>query len=251
MKVVIIEDEALAAERLEKMLSELDPDIQVVAKLGSVKESVKWLMANIPDLLFLDIQLSDGLSFSIFDHITLNTPVIFTTAYDQYAIKAFELNSVYYLLKPIRRDELSQSLNKYKSLKAAMGIDFGSLLSAIGNKTPEYKKRFLIQIGDKFRKVETDEIAYFYALDKSVFLRTFEGSIFPTELSLDSLEKVIDPSVFFRINRQYIIRMNAISKMYAWSRSRIKLILKPVPDDNIETIVSIDRAADFRKWLDK
>lgn len=251
MKVVIIEDEALAAERLEKMLADLDPEIHVAAKLGSVKESVKWLMANTPDLLFLDIQLSDGLSFSIFDQISLNTPVIFTTAYDQYAIKAFELNSIYYLLKPIRRDELSQGLNKYKSLKAAMGIDFAGLLAAIGNRTPEYRKRFLIQIGDKFRKIETDEIAYFYALDKNVFIRTFEGTIFPAEQSLDSLEKAIDPALFFRINRQYIISMNSISKMYAWSRSRIKVILKPVPDDNAETIVSIDRAAEFRKWMDR
>jgi DNA-binding LytR/AlgR family response regulator len=251
MNVLIIEDEALAAERLEKMLIELDPGIHVLEKLGSVKESVKWLMTNTPDLLFLDIQLSDGLSFSIFDHVTVNTPVIFTTAYDKYAIKAFDLNSVYYLLKPIRRDELAQSLNKYKSLKAAMGIDFGNLLSAIGNKTQEYRKRFLIQIGDKFRKVETTEIAYFYALDKNVFLRTFDGSFYPTELSLDSLEKVIDPSVFFRINRQYIINMDSISKMYAWSRSRIKLILKPAPYDNLEIIVSIDRAAEFKKWMDK
>jgi len=132
-----------------------------------------------------------------------------------------------------------------------MGIDFQSLLAAIGNKTPEYRKRFLIQIGDKFRKVETGEIAYFYALDKNVFLKTFDESFYPVELSLDSLEKVIDPSVFFRINRQYIINMNSISKMYAWSRSRIKLILKPEPDDNMETIVSIDRAAGFRKWIDK
>jgi DNA-binding LytR/AlgR family response regulator len=251
MKVLIIEDEALAAERLENMLVELDPGIQVLEKLGSVKESVKWLMTNTPDLLFLDIQLSDGLSFSIFDQITLNTPVIFTTAYDQYAIKAFELNSVYYLLKPIRRDELAQSLNKYKSLKAATGFDFVSLLSSIGNKTPEYRKRFLIQIGDKFRKVDTDEIAYFYALDKNVFLKAFDGSFYPTELSLDSLEKVVDPSLFFRINRQYIINMNSISKMYAWSRSRIKVILKPEPDDNMETIVSIDRSSEFRKWMDK
>lgn len=251
MNVLIIEDEALAAERLEKMLIELDPGIHVLEKLGSVKDSVRWLMTNTPDLLFLDIQLSDGLSFSIFDRVTLNTPVIFTTAYDQYAIRAFELNSVYYLLKPIRKDELAQSLNKFKSLKAAMGIDFGSLLSAIGNKTPEYRKRFLIQIGDKFRKVETCEIAYFYALDKNVYLKTFDGSFFPAELSLDSLEKVIDPSVFFRINRQYIINMNSISKMYAWSRSRIKVILKPEPDDNMETIVSIDRASEFKKWMDK
>lgn len=251
MRVLIIEDEALAAERLEKLLNEITPEIQVVAKLCSIKESVKWLLINKADLIFLDIQLSDGLSFSIFEKISIQTPIIFTTAYDQYAIKAFNLNSISYLLKPIRKNELSESLRKYKSLKSAFSIDFESLLAVVQGKQAEYRKRFLIQIGDKFRKIEIENIAYFYALEKNVFLKTFENSSYPVDFSLDGLEHCIDPVKFFRINRRYIVNMESITNMYAWSRSRIKLVLNPQPDDENDTIVSIDRSSDFKKWMNK
>jgi DNA-binding LytR/AlgR family response regulator len=251
MNVLIVEDEALAADRLEKMLMEITSDITVIAKLGSVKESVKWLMLNTADLIFLDIQLSDGLSFSIFDQVSIQTPVIFTTAYDQYAIKAFQLNSVSYLLKPIRKNDLAESLQKYKSLKAAFSIDFDSLLSAIQGSKPEYRKRFLIQIADKFRKIDVEEIAYFYALDKGVFLSTYDGHSYPVDVSLENLVNTIDPTQFFRINRRYLISLKSIATMISWSRSRIKLVLKPPAGDEMDTIVSIDRAADFKKWLNK
>lgn len=251
MKVIIIEDEELASERLEKMLFDTVPGIDVLARLGSVKESVKWLTMNSADLIFLDIQLSDGLSFSIFDQVTINTPIIFTTAYDQYAIKAFDLNSISYLLKPVRKNELTEALRKYKSLKSAFSIDFESLLSSVQGKQPDYRKRFLIQIADKFRKVESEEIAYFYALDKSVFLKTFEGISYPVDLSLENLVSTIDPSMFFRINRKYIVNIRSIKNMFAWSRSRIKIILNPQADEDSDTIVSIDRAADFKKWMNK
>ncbi len=251
MKVIIIEDEELASERLEKMLVDTVPGIDVLARLGSVKESVKWFTMNSADLIFLDIQLSDGLSFSIFDQVTINTPIIFTTAYDQYAIKAFDLNSISYLLKPVRKNELTEALLKCKSLKSAFSIDFESLLSSVQGKQPDYRKRFLIQIADKFRKVESEEIAYFYALEKSVFLKTFEGISFPVDLSLENLINTIDPSVFFRINRKYILNIRSIKNMFTWSRSRIKIVLTPPADDDSETIVSIDRVADFKRWLDK
>lgn len=251
MNVLIVEDEALAAERLEKILKEITPDITVLAKLGSIKESVKWLMLNSADLIFLDIQLSDGLSFSIFDQVSVQTPVIFTTAYDQYAIKAFQLNSVSYLLKPIRKNELAESLQKYKSLKSAFSIDFDSLLSVIQGNKPEYRKRFLIQIADKFRKVEVEDIAFFYASDRNVFLTTLDGHSYPMDISLDALENAIDPALFFRINRKYIVSMKSIANMFAWSRSRIKLVLKPATDDEMDTIVSIDRTADFKKWMNR
>lgn len=251
MNILIVEDEALAADRLEKILKEITPEITVLAKLGSIKESVKWLMLNSADLIFLDIQLSDGLSFSIFDQVSVQTPVIFTTAYDQYAIKAFQLNSVSYLLKPIRKNELAESLQKYKSLKSAFSIDFDSLLSVIQGNKPEYRKRFLIQIADKFRKVEVEDIAFFYASDRNVFLTTLDGHSYPMDISLDSLENVIDPALFFRINRKYIVSMKSIANMFAWSRSRIKLVLKPPTDDEMDTIVSIDRTADFKKWMNK
>lgn len=251
MKVIIIEDEELAAERLEKMLVETTPGTDVIAKLGSVKESVKWLTLNKADLIFLDIQLSDGLSFSIFEQVTINTPVIFTTAYDQYAIKAFNLNSVAYLLKPVRRNDLSEALTKYKSLKSAFSIDFENLLSTIQGNKPAYRKRFLIQIGDKFRKIESEDVAYFYAMGKNIFLKTQEGVSYPVDLSLDSLVNTIDPSRFFRINRKYIVNITAIKSMFAWSRSRIKIVLNPPADDDSDTIVSIDRSSEFKAWMNK
>ena len=249
MNVLIIEDESFAADKLERMLKEVDSSITILAKLGSIKESAKWLFKNTADLIFLDIQLSDGISFSIFEQVSINTPVIFTTAYDEYAIKAFQLNSISYLLKPIRKNDLAESLQKYRSLKSAFSIDFDLLLANIQGKEPDYKKRFLIQIGDKIRKVEVSEIAYFYVLDKGVYQRTFQGNNYPVEYTLDKLETILNPQVFFRINRKYIVNMESIANMVAYSRSRVKLELKPKADDEYDTIVSIDRSADFKKWL--
>jgi DNA-binding LytR/AlgR family response regulator len=249
MNVIIIEDEAFAAEKLEQMLLEINPAIKVLAKLGSIKESVKWLMNNKSNLIFLDIQLSDGISFSIFEQVTVNTPIIFTTAFDQYAIKSFQLNSISYLLKPIREKELEESLQKYQSLKSAFSIDFDTLMANIQGRDPEYKKRFLIQIGEKIRKIEVTEIAYFYVLDKGVYLRTFQGNNYPVEYTLDKLETTLNPQIFYRINRKYLVNMESIANMLAYSRSRVKLELKPKADDSDDTIVSIDRSADFKKWL--
>lgn len=249
MNVLIIEDEIFAAEKLADMLHEIDPKIHILAKLGSITESAKWLMQNTADLIFLDIQLSDGISFSIFEQVTVNTPVIFTTAYDQYAIKAFQLNSIAYLLKPIRKSDLAESLKKYQSLKSAFHIDFETLLANIQGKEPDYKKRFLIQIGEKIRKVEVTETAYFYSLDKGIYLCTFEEKSYPVEYTLDKLETLLNPGSFFRINRKFLVNMDSISKMVAYSRGRVKLELKPKPDNDFDTIVSIDRSADFKKWL--
>ncbi len=251
MNVLLIEDEALAAERLEKILKETEPGIYISAILGSIKESVQWLMHNQADLIFLDIQLSDGLSFSIFDQVTISTPVIFTTAYDQYAIKAFQLNSIAYLLKPIRKEQLRESLQKYQSMKSAFSIDFENLLATYQGKKPGYKKRFLIRIGDRFKKVETPEIAYFYAMEKSVFFKTFGNKTLSVDYSLDALEEMLDPGRFFRISRKYIINMEAIKNMVSWSRSRIQLELIPPADMDMDAVVSIDRSAAFKKWLDE
>lgn len=249
MKVLIIEDESVAAEKLEKMLLETDPSITVIGKIGSIKDSVKWLMQYRADIIFLDIQLSDGISFSIFEQVAVNTPVIFTTAYDQYAVRAFQLNSIAYLLKPIRRTDLAESLMKYKSLRAAFSIDFDSLLAQVQGKDPGFKKRFMVQLGEKIRKIEVSEAAWFSVLGKGVWLKTFQGNSYPVEYSLDGLEAILDPAVFFRINRKYLVNIEAIASMTAWSRRRIKLELKPKADDELDTVVSIDRAAAFRKWL--
>jgi len=249
MNVLIIEDESLAADKLELMLKEVNPAISVMCKIGSIEESVKWLYQHTADLIFLDIQLSDGISFSIFEQITINTPIIFTTAYDQYAIKAFQVNSISYLLKPIRKNDLAESLKKYQNLKSAFSIDFDMLLANIQGREPDFKKRFLIQTGEKIRKIEVSEIAFFYVLEKGVYMRTFSGNSYSVEFTLDKLETILNPSSFFRINRKYLVNVNSIANMVAYSRGRVKLELKPKADDELDTIVSIDRSADFRKWL--
>ncbi|MEA5005728.1 Sensory transduction protein LytR [bioreactor metagenome] len=247
--VLIIEDELLAADYLEGLIREVDGGFEVKAKLGSVKESVDWLEKNKADLIFLDIQLSDGLSFSIFDQVSVSTPIIVTTAYDQYAIKAFDLNSIAYLLKPIRKADLAESLKKLKSLKAAYSIDFENLLSAIQGNKPSYRRRFLIRIADKYCSIETDDIAYFYVSEKGAFFRRYNGYSYPIDISLGTLESMLDPACFFRINRKYVISRNAIVSMTSWSRNRIKVSLKPNVDDESEVIVSIYNVAEFKKWL--
>lgn len=251
MRIVIIEDEKLAQDRLEELLIEIDPTIEIIQKLTSVEQSIKWLKKSKPDLIFLDIQLEDGLSFGIFDKLEINIPIIFTTAYDQYAIKAFKLNSIDYLLKPIRKNELHESLNKFKILKSSYFYDFEEVFKSIINKNLDYKKRFLVQFGQKIKKVETEEIAYFYAMEKNVFITTFSNSTYPVNYSLDKLAEVINPEKFFRINRKLILNFNAIKNMIPYSKSRIKIELNPPESKEIEALVSVERAASFKEWLDK
>jgi DNA-binding LytR/AlgR family response regulator len=249
MNVLIIEDEDLAADRLENMLVEVNPNINVQAKIGSVKDAVTWLSTHTSDLIFVDIQLSDGLSFSIFEDVQISTPLIFTTAYDQYAIQAFKHNSISYLLKPIRKKELSESLQKFERFRTGFGIDFDLLRTIYEGDKPDYKKRFLISMGEKLKRVEVSDIAYFYALEKSVFCRTFDEKTRPIDHSLDALEGLLDPEKFFRINRKYIVNMESIDQMVLWSRSRIKLKLHPEIKDDEDSIVSISRSTDFKKWM--
>jgi DNA-binding LytR/AlgR family response regulator len=251
MKVVIIEDEALAAERLEELILEIRPETDILATLDSVKQSVEWLASHNPDLIFLDIKLSDGLSFAIFEKIDINVPVIFTTAYDEYAIKAFELNSIDYLLKPVREKDLRAGIEKLENLRKTMLPDIPALLESLANSKPEYKKRFLLQYGEKLKKIEVNDIAYFYAQDKVVYLTTFDKQTFPMDHSLNQLEELIDPEQFFRINRQMLISYPSIQQMYAYSRSRIKIDLNPPAPKGIKPLVSIHRTPVFREWIDK
>ncbi len=251
MNVVIIEDEKLAAERLAEMLTEIDSSIHIIARLTSVAEAVEWLKNHSADLLFVDIQLSDGLGFSIFEQVSVDTPIIFTTAYDEYAVKAFQLNSVHYLLKPIRKSELEQSLAKFKRLRQPSQPDIESLLKALKGETVEYKKRFLIQFGEQIENIHTKNIAYFYAMEKSTFLTTFDRQTYPLDLSLDKIVPQLDPELFFRINRKMIINLGAIKKMIAFSRSRVKIDLQPPAPRGIDPVVSVERSADFKRWLDQ
>ena len=251
MKTIIIEDEKLAAERLEELIKEIDPSIEISAKLSSVEQSIKYLKQTKPDLIFLDIQLEDGLSFSIFEKVEVDIPIIFTTAYDQYAIKAFKLNSIDYLLKPIKKEELREALRKFKNIKTLYLMDFEEIIRSIQNKEISYKKRFLIQYGQRIKKVEIDEVAYFYAMEKNVFLTTSSGNTFPIDFTLDKLQEEIDPEKFFRINRKMIVGFDTIKNMIPYSRSRIKIELNPPEPKDVEALVSVERSSAFKQWMDK
>jgi DNA-binding LytR/AlgR family response regulator len=198
----------------------------------------------------LDIQLADGLSFEIFKKTNIDCFVIFTTAFDEYAIRAFEVNSIDYLLKPIDKSKLIKSINKFKKLRSDNPrIDFQQLINTLEGEKKKYKKRFLINVGNKIKSIETREAAYFYSLEKSTFLCTHENHHYPLDFSLDSLEVLIDPDDFFRINRQYIINFTSIGKIHILSKSRIKVEMIPPASDTL--LVSTAKAHGFRQWLDR
>ncbi len=251
IKALIIEDEEPASVRLKNLLANVAPDIEVLNCLDSIESSVEWLKSNLaPDLIMLDIQLADGLSFDIFKQVDIYSFIIFTTAYDEYAIKAFELNSIDYLLKPIDKLKLERSIAKFRKLsKPAPQLNINELISAIESKKSNYKKRFLINIGSKIKSVETINIAYFYVLEKCTFLKTIQGKNYPIDFSLDKLELLINPDLFFRINRQNIINYNVIEKISVFSKSRIKI--ETIPQNEHELMVSANKSHSFRMWLDR
>jgi len=249
IKILIIEDEEPAAERLAKMLLDIDPNIIVVGNTVSVKSSVKWFKENpIPDLILMDINLSDGHSFDIFKEVEISAPIIFITAYDQYAIDAFKLNSIDYILKPIKKDELRNALDKFKRMGNIQVQHMTSLLNTIkSNQDKEFQKRIVIRYGDTIKMIEITDIAYFYTEEKINFLCTNGDTRMPIDQNLDELEEILDPKIYFRINRQFIINISAIEKMLTWSKSRVKIILKPASEH--ETIVSTERSSHFKDWL--
>ena len=249
MNTIIIEDENLTAQRLEGMLQKCDPGIRVLAILPSVAESVQWLRQNeMPDLVFMDIHLEDDLCFKIFELVPLTAPVIFTTAYDEYMIKAFKVNSIDYLLKPVNLVELMAALDKFKALKEQFSKpDFNTLLQYIGQRAPDYKTRFMITVGNKIRSIETSEVAYFYSDEKITFLVTSEGQHLPIDFSLDKLVTVLDPKQFFRASRQYLVGFSSIHAVLTHFKGKLKLEL--APKARHEVFVSGDRMADFKDWL--
>lgn len=251
IKTLIIEDEEPAVIRLKSLLVDVAPDIEIIDCIDSVEDAVKWFENNNdPDLLLLDIQLADGLSFEIFKHVSIESFVIFTTAYDEYAIKAFELNSIDYLLKPIDKSKLKNSINKFRKLNSPTSqISINDLVSAIEEKKSNYKKRFVINMGSKIKSIETKEIAYFYVLEKSTYLKTIQGRDYPIDFSLDKLESLINPELFYRINRQNMINYQVIEKIHVFSKSRIKI--ETNPKNEHELLVSANKSHNFRLWLDR
>lgn len=246
MKVLLIEDENAAARRLEKLLNEVAPGTTILQQLDSVEAAVLWLRNNPrPDLIFLDIHLADGPSFEIFEHVQVKCPVIFTTAYDEYALQAFKVNAVDYLLKPIKSAELEAALNKYKEVHKKEP-DYTELIENL--RRPEGLQRMLIRFGQSLKLVELTDAAYFYTKDKITFLITRNSNKrYPVDYPLDKLETILDKRSFFRINRQFIVNVSAIREMHPYSKSRVKIDLEPGTD--METIVSTERSAEFKKWL--
>lgn len=247
MNVLIIEDEAAAVRRLRRLLAEVDPNVNVVADLGSIVDAVAWLASNpAPDLAFFDVQLADGDSFAIFDRVVVECPVIFATAYDEYALKAFRVNAVDYLLKPVRREELQVAIERVTRLGAIRDN------AGLGNADARERavapvKRFLIRYGDQFKVVEPSNIAYIHSMEKNTFLRTRAGKDLPMDDSLDRLEVQLDPERFTRLNRQLIVQVDSIRELVAYSKSRVKVLLDPPYGE--DAIVSSERSAEFKRWL--
>jgi len=251
MKYIIIEDERLSAERLAGLIHKSFPDFELVKTLDSVKSAVKWLSHNEqPQLAFFDIQLADGLSFEIFEQVSIEFPVIFTTAFNEYAIKAFKVNSIDYLLKPIDEDELKGAVNKFKSSNfKPLKIESDAIALALSQLTNNYKSRFLVKVGEHLRMINIEDVAIFISMEKSTFIRTFNSRDYGIDFTLDQLEKLLDPKNLFRINRKYIVNIISIQDIIAYSNSRLKLKLSIATDEDI--IVSRERVTEFKNWLEK
>lgn len=253
IKALIIEDEKPAASHLVKLLHESGYDIKVLQIVDSVSQTVEWFKNNpSPDIMFLDIQLADGLSFDIFNQLDIECPVIFTTAYEEYAIKAFKVNSIDYLLKPIGIEELNFALGKFikKTPKEAPAKLLSEKVDQLMHMlTHTYKSRFIVNAGPRIHSIDTMNINYFYSLGKSTFLYGNTGKSYDIRYSLDQLETLLNPKQFFRISRKYIVNIEAIQDIIAYSNTRLKLILKRSAGDDI--IVSRSRIREFKEWLEK
>lgn len=248
-RILIIEDEETASKRLAKMIKEALPEAEMLEQLSSIAAAVNWFKNNEqPDLAFFDIHLADGSSFEIFKQVKVECPVVFTTAYDQYALDAFTVNSIDYLLKPVKKDELSRAIDKFKKLhfKTAIPVDIQKLLSSIQQKS-DYKERFVIKYGEHMKTIQATDIAYIVSENRISFAVLKEGKRYALDLNMDQLEEVLNPKQFFRINRQFIIGYDSITEMLTYSKSRVLVKLNPPTKE--DTIVSTERSAAFKAWL--
>jgi len=256
MKVLIIEDEPFAQNELKRLLAKTTFDIEIIECIDSVEDSIEWFNSNAaPDLVFLDIQLSDGQSFDIFKSVEISAPIIFTTAYDEYAIQAFKVNSIDYLLKPIDQQALETALQKLQNIKkqftgAPSNINSGQLdkLLELAKTKTEYKSRFIARIGDQIKYIKADEIAWFRAEDNEVLLVSQSNHKYIVDYTLAQLEEYLDPKTFYRINRSYIIHINSIQKIYKYFNSRLKIDLIHQKDDVI--LVSRINVPKFLQWIE-
>lgn len=259
MRVVIVEDEELAAEGLIQALQRIEKGVEVLAVLDSVREAVRWFGENTrPDLAFFDIQLADGLSFSIFEQCTITCPIVFTTAYDEYALRAFKVNSIDYLLKPFELADLQKAMEKWRLLRAdsasivpvpdaeLMRLLMQQMSSQIQH--PSYKTRFMVKTGDHLHSINSDEIDYLYSENKIVWLRHQNGRKYLIDYTLEQLEELLDPTDFYRINRKYIISIGAIKSVASYTNSRLKVLLKEPPDKE-DVLISREKVEAFKGWL--
>jgi len=251
INIIIIEDEKPSARRLQRMLSTLNLNAETM--LHSVEESINWFQNNPhPDLIFLDIQLSDGLSFEIFEAVEIKSAVIFTTAYDEYALQAFKLNSIDYLLKPIDDEELAKAVKKYQERlpqKQAVTLDFNDIKKLLINPIDrEYKKRFSVKVGQHLKLITIDEIECFYSENKGTYLHTTDGRNYLLDTTLELLENELEPQTFFRISRKFYVNINAIKDMLSYTNSRLQIKLNSYNDDAV--IVARERVKDFKEWLE-
>jgi two-component system response regulator LytT len=256
IKVLIIEDEIPAQRLLKQTLQEITIETKVVDCLNSIKSAVAWFQNNEhPEIVLLDIQLSDGLSFEIFKQVNIDSLIIFTTAFDAYALQAFKVNSLDYLLKPIEKDELQAAFEKYQQYNTQFiqeknsSIDFSELAALIKNEKPEYRKRFLIQSNESFFHLSVGDIAFFYSMQGITFAVTFEKREYPVNFSLESLKEQLHPDIFFKINRQFIVSIDAIKRVHSYFNGKLKLEIKPAHTEDI--VVGKDKAAAFKRWLDR
>lgn len=255
MRVLIVEDEELAVQKLSRTIYEVDNTIEIVGKTDGIGTTVQWLQENSePDLIFLDIELSDGQSFEIFNQTMVNSAVIFTTSYDEYAIQAFKVNSIDYLLKPIKKDDLRQSLEKYAQMKKQFGQpsvpDIQQLLKDIQRQiAPDYRERFLVKHGQRMQPIDVAEVACFYSESSVSFLKTKANVRFSLEYTLDELEAMLDPKKFYRANRSFIIHIQSVDAVYPHLNGRLKVELKPASETEI--LISREKAQEFKDWLGK
>jgi two-component system LytT family response regulator len=248
MKILIIEDEQAAARRLQKLLTDIDPSHEIVDVLSSIEMAVEWFNSNpAPELILMDIHLADGASFEIFEKVDITAPIIFATAYDEYALKAFKVNAIDYLLKPIKQSELEKALQKISApaKKEGAGEELIHKLEEAG--FIRKSKRLLVKMGQAIKLIDLDQVAYFYSKDKISFAVLPGNKRYPLDQSLDQIEHMVDPLHFFRINRQFIVKMESIDEMIAYSKSRVKLKLNPPTEE--DAIVSKERSPEFKKWL--